>query len=415
MKANKRIKEQQLFETQQKEEGIANALRFSRKRFKKFDEIILQLYLEKDLSSFFSDRRIWKIHECFSRMPASGIARADLKNVFLYLYRYSSLISGEEYIQTVLNMVHFKNHWRNDIYCWKPVSNRGSTQVQELAFYLFCEYQVPEFLYKAFFEQQNRLYITWFVHLGLGKRAKYLPNVPISFSQKMAHYFLQAPGNLSIHEALRWAQVRGMNGDTQLANRVAYSWIGSKAFEQEKFWEAFLRIIVDGGMFNHDELTQLIDYVRESKRVNPEYNLKGRTLQSLLRQSYEWHKQAILLRGNQIWKSCGIREYRIERKEECLLLEELMGSRLLVEEGRIMKHCVGSYIPYCVAGRSAIFSFRRYVQGVLMERMATVEVNLFSKRIVQAKAKMNGKISAEVMKHLETWANKNGFTVNPYL
>lgn len=121
------------------------------------------------------------------------------------------------------------------------------------------------------------------------------------------------------------------------------------------------------------------------------------------------------MKGNQSWNSCGIKEYRVEKKDEYILLEELTGSRLLADEGRVMKHCVGTYIHYCFTGRSAIFSFRRYIQGVLMERMATVEVNLFSKRIVQAKSRMNGKISDEVKKHLELWAKKNDLSVNPYL
>src|SRR5688572_21148090 len=116
-KKNKKIREEQTFVTKQKEQVISDVLKFSRKRFKKFDEVILQLYLNQDLSSYFADRRIWKVHECFSRV--SSIDRAVMKNVFVYLDKYSVLVSGEEYIQVTFNMVQFRAYWKRDIFEWK--------------------------------------------------------------------------------------------------------------------------------------------------------------------------------------------------------------------------------------------------------------------------------------------------------
>src|SRR5258706_478545 len=100
-KKHKKIKEQQLLISKEREEVINNALKFSRKRFKKFDEVILQLYLNKDLSLFFADRRIWKVNECFETLSIKkkAIDKAILKNVFVYLDRWSLLVSEEEYIQ----------------------------------------------------------------------------------------------------------------------------------------------------------------------------------------------------------------------------------------------------------------------------------------------------------------------------
>ncbi|HKO80000.1 MAG TPA: hypothetical protein VJU78_06365, partial [Chitinophagaceae bacterium] len=66
-KKNKTIREKELLAVQEREDVINNILKFSRKRFKKFDEVILQLYLNKDLSSFFADQRIAKVHECFMK------------------------------------------------------------------------------------------------------------------------------------------------------------------------------------------------------------------------------------------------------------------------------------------------------------------------------------------------------------
>ncbi len=416
-KKNKKIKDQELLAAKQKEEVINNVLKFSRKRFKKFDEIILRLYKNEDLSSFFADRRIWKVHECFMKFSTKTRAaeRAIMKNVFIHLQSHSLLFSDEDYIQTVYNMIQFRAYWRSDVFEWNPLSNRGAEQVNELAFYLFCSYPVPGFLYKAFFETTNMLFINWFIHIGAGRKIKELVNMPIPFTQKMGHYFLQAPDKFSIEEALRWAQVKGLNGDDKLAERIAYSWIGTKTYDDEDFWEAFIRIIVNGGMFDHEQLTQLIDYVRDARNENRNYALKGRTLQSLLRQSDEWHERCLFLRGSHFWAASGMYGYKAEKKMEVVTMEELTGSKLLADEGRTMKHCVATYAHLCVAGKTAIFSLRKYSFGLLTERMATIEVNLSIRRIVQAKAKMNKKISDEARKHLDEWANKNELSVNPYL
>lgn len=416
-KQHRKEREKQFLLKQEEEKVLENILHFSKKRFKKFDEVILQLYNNEDLSAHFADRRIWKVNDCFSKFSSKSKLndREILKDTLIHLNKYSSLILSEDFIRVVFNMVLYRAYWMKDIFDWKPLSKNSSRQMNELAFYLFCQYSVPEFMYKAFYEKEDMLYIIWFMHIGTGKKIKDLTRMPIPFTQKMGHFFLQAPSKFNIQEALRWAQVRGLGGDNRVAERFAYSWLGNKHYDDEVFWEAFIRLVVNGGMFNHDKLTDLIDYVRESKTENMDYSLKGRTLQSLTRQSDEWHKKEILVRGAQIWNSCGIDGFKIEKKEEAIALEELLRSKLLVNEGRAMKHCVGSYISYCKTGRSAIFSMRKYSFGVLKETMATIEVNVVSKRVVQAKAKSNAKISVESKKHLEIWARNMGLILSPYL
>jgi hypothetical protein len=98
-----------------------------------------------------------------------------------------------------------------------------------------------------------------------------------------------------------------------------------------------------------------------------------------------------------------------------VVLEELTESRRLTEEGKLMKHCVGSYAYYCAKGKSAIFSLRKYSGGILLDIMATIEVNLALQRVVQAKAKMNKPISEEAKKYMESWAMHEGLVLNPYL
>jgi len=416
-KKHKSEREKQLLKTVAQEAVIAQVLQFSRKRFKKFDEIIGQLYLGKDLAFSFSDRRISKINECFINLSSKVKAseRNLFKDVLIQLDAVSELVSGETYIQVLYNMVKFRGYWNQDLFKWKPISKHPVAQVKELATYLFCKYKIPDFLYQGLYETKNMQYIQWLMHLGDGGRVKEMKNIPIPFTQKMGHYFLMAPAKLSITEALRWAQVKGLNGEGKLAERIAFSWIGIKTYGDEDFWESFIRLVVTGGMFNLNKLTELIDYVREEKRANCNYHLKGRTLLSLFRQSDAWHSRFSNSKSNQVWKPCGIEGYRVEKKSELIVLEELTESRKLTEEGKSMKHCVSSYAFYCTKGKSAIFSLRKYSGGILLDIMATIEVNLALQKVVQAKAKMNKPISEEAKKHVEVWAMNEGLLLNPYL
>jgi PcfJ-like protein len=416
-KQNKIEREKQLQLTSEREVVIQQALLFSKKRFKKFDEIILQLYRNEDLSFSFSDRRIWKINECFNTFSskAKSAERKKLKDVFIHLNNTTELLNAEEDIQAVYNIVLFRPYWTKDFFDWKPYSKHANQQIKELAAYLFCKYKVPDFLYQCFYETKSTQFIYWLIHIGTGGKVKEMTNIPIPFTQKMGHYFLQAPDKLTITEALRWAQVKGLGGDDRLAERICYSWISTKPYSHEDFWEAFIQLLANGGMFNINKTTELIDYVREAKRENERYSLKGRTLKSLLRQSDVWHQRFSHTKINQVWKPCGIEGYRAEKKSEIVMLEELTESRQLTAEGKTMKHCVGSYAFYCAKGKSAIFSLRKYSGGVLLDIIATIEVSIPSQRVVQAKAKMNKPISDEARKYMETWATKEGLAISPYL
>jgi hypothetical protein len=262
-----------------------------------------------------------------------------LKDVFIYLEEYSLLTGDEFVIHAVFNCFLFRTCWLNDIVKWKPVSKNAAEQFIEIAGYLFCRYDVSKFLYKSFYDN-NLLFIEWFIHLGTGGKVTAMKDIPVAFTQKMGHYFIHAPGKFNVTEGLRWAQVKGLGGNETLAERIAFSWIGTKPFADEDFWESFLHLLARNTMFNLNKLTELIDYVREMKTENAAYTLKSRTLQSLTRQSDKWHRRYAHVKGNWLWQSCGIEGLKLVRKEDIIKIEELTEAKKLVEEGTAMKHCV---------------------------------------------------------------------------
>jgi hypothetical protein len=67
---------------------------------------------------------------------------------------------------------------------------------------------------------------TLFKHLCRGNNIRGA-DVPIRLTRPMARHFLQAPDHLSVEEALRWAQVRGLGGDKGFAGEVLASRLGT--------------------------------------------------------------------------------------------------------------------------------------------------------------------------------------------
>lgn len=74
---------------------------------------------------------------------------------------------------------------------------------------------------------------------------------------------------------------------------------------------------------------------------------------------------------------------------------------MLMEEGRLMRHCVSSYIPYVFDGKTSIFSIRKD-----MKRVATMQVT--DKRVVQLCGSANRQVSSAVKRVAATYASLKG-------
>ena len=70
---------------------------------------------------------------------------------------------------------------------------------------MFVKYEIPGFMDKVWFEEHEE-YKNWYMALAQGTNIRKL-NIPIPYTKKMSHFFMQAPNNMSVKEALRWGQV----------------------------------------------------------------------------------------------------------------------------------------------------------------------------------------------------------------
>lgn len=327
----------------------------------------------------------------------------------------------KEFIRALIEVAKYRSGWIRPIEDWKPKAKGEYEKFKELINYLFAQYKYPMFLNHIFFYQQDHFFIKDFIFLVQGGSIKHI-NSEIPLTQKMKAEFMKSPDGFRVFEAFRYAQVLCLGGDELLAHRMAYSWLGRNDKRDEILWEAFIRIVIAGGMFNHDKIGELIDYVRNEVNQNPAYSLKGRTLQSLMRQSDTWHntmnkeqrKQGLI-----VWKSSNFETFEIEdgkcEDDAKLKMIELLSNRELADEGKKMNHCVGSYTYCCERGKTKIVSLRKYHFGLETDRLATIELDMQSKRVVQAKYRYNKPITEKALSFLHKWANLNGFAMGKYL
>lgn len=413
-------------EKEQEEQALQWALLTSAKRHRSFLYVVQELKKEEfnqllsqqdrrysELSGFLNDENWVKLKT--KLLDGLEILTRALSR------KCPDWFKDTDFLIALLMVGRYRKAWRQPLEGWKPKAKNDYGKFMELVSYLFLQYEAPSFLYHAFFHPQDYPYLEMFIYLGNGGSMKEV-NFRVKLTKKMQHYFLHAPEGFRVTQAVRWAQVCGLGGDHTLAHRIAYSSLGyDDRRRDENLWEDFVRIVVMGGMFNLDKLTELIDYVRTSTQQNRQYSLKGRTLQSLLRQSNEWHHQIARTKSLKkilTWQGLDWPLFEvIEGKEENPIIYkmvELLSNKELNEEGQRMHHCVASYAEDCLYGKTRIFSLRCYRFGT-EERLATIELDVKNRRIVQAKYRYNQRISDKAAGLMIEWAMRQRLVLSKYL
>ncbi len=335
-----------------------------------------------------------------------------------------------EYVLPLLHMARKRNAMLEQVAHWNPDTRNADKQVRSLINFLFVRYEMPEFLYDAWFKTDVK-HVGWFIDLARGGSMRNLGNLPVEFSKRMAHEFMQAPAHMSVTEALRHAQVLGFGGDGYVAWYVNASLLGRNNFEHEEFWSKVIQFFAQVGMFNAEKLPEIMDYIQAQYRANRTYSMKGRTINALLRQTEEWHtelRQEAQERRRKAnatsyfsWNSSGIMPFGYETGSTSnknyvrISMRELLTSEALRAEGREQRHCVGSYDRACAQGETAIFTMRTKKQDALEPTIVTIQVSLKTKEIVQAKGLRNRRITPSELETISKWAYQNMLGIGKYL
>ena len=299
--------------------------------------------------------------------PPGGAGRYELKG-------YDDVLAG------LLSLATFD--WLRPVEDWEPAGDNPLPQFSSLARHLLAAYPVPDFMTSVWFkgpDAEARRQQRWYAHVGAGRNIR-TADLPLPYTKMMAHHFLQAPHHLTVEQALRWGQVRGLGGSKGLAMAVAATRLG-RSFDSEDFWVTVVHFFVNHPDLDTSQVGPIVDYLHhqrfvpqevcleESELINlgppqPDLSMKGRTPRSLSRQVAEWQRG--LGRWPRMptlwWPRCGIGEFRLAEPgiegpgQRVWTIRELHSSRQLRIEGKSMHHCVADYVRLCLKKRSSIWS-----------------------------------------------------------
>jgi hypothetical protein len=368
--------------------------------------------------------------------------RAALRDLLLRVCDVGAaetLIERHEHARGLTRLASLRPRWIRPLADWRPRTHNAARQFSSLARHLLARYPVPVLFDQALFARATEA--EWFIHVGSGQNLRTAPGLPFPLTKMMAHHALLAPAEHvgCVVEALRWGQVRGLGGSARLAAAVVASRLRTQQFG-ESFWLTVVQFLVNHGpMLDPQQVAPLIDFVHAQRfergpaRVEngvvvagtipqPNLSMKGRSVESLLRQMHGWHRmlarETKAGRVVEAWPASGIAGYeRAEGtpgNERLFRVVELLDVRQLVQEGRAMRHCVASYASSCASGRCAIFSMREDSGAFSQaERRLTIEVIIQNRRIVQARGRFNAAPDGVAERVLRAWAATAGLTIAP--
>ena len=348
----------------------------------------------------------------------------------------------KEYSSSINQILRLNIFWVRDISTWDWKSRNTYKQLKSLIEHLFCTYDVPEFMFECWTEKNhNATHLDWFLHLASGGSTKDLHRYPIVATKKMLHEFISTPfPGYSIDDAVRRSQVIGLGGDERLANAILMSRLRHD-FNNNGFWTTVIQFFIGIPMLNLDEVGTVIDYINEKKFVTtrivvdgvatyraemPGFSMKGRNVETLIRDTHAWHKSLRQLRrqaGGGVgtesykpdltskWKRSNVKPFSISEgkneRKKIWHLAEITNAADLYDEGKSMGHCVYSYLRSCIDGKCSIFSLR--VGNV---SMVTIEVR--DMRAVQIRGPRNRKPSDKEMSIINNWSKTEHIEITKY-
>lgn len=293
---------------------------------------------------------------------------------------------GNTCISALGQLARHCRQWLRPVEDWRPDTDHQRPQFRSLAEYLLARYPMPPTMDSVWFmgdTPEARLSQEWYMHVAGGQNLR-TAGIPMRITRRMAHLFgTETPSFMTLVQALRWSQMKALGGDVRLIWTVATSTLG-RSLEDEDFWESVVHFFANNGaMLESSYVEPIIDYVRHQRYVpqrlpqpdgtfvegpppHPGYSMKGRSAPKLLRQVDEWHATLSGLEDVPLrrWDSCGLKELVLEEtdpdtgKPMVWGVHELTTSAQLNVEGRLMHHCVGSYVDRCASGQFSIWSLR---------------------------------------------------------
>lgn len=358
------------------------------------------------------------------------------------LKKSNTFINDKDNIKSLKGILEVYEYRIRDIDTWKPKRINAQAQLYDLLNHLFAGYPVPSFLVNGFITY-NLEAIFLYCHIGSGKpirKFEFIPNMLLT--NRCFHYLQTTPPHCTFNESFRRSQILSLGGD----NRLFHVLMGSKLQtvtnsnkidpKVEEFWVSVIRFFINNPMINSDKIPEIIDYIYDQKYTvkrirnldgvtysnlieHPNFSMKDRTPESLINYSDEWHRLSTLNTKREKnpleWEPINIDDFHYKNGDNFYDIIQLISSKELIQEGKLMHHCVATYASSCARKLCSIFSFRvtNEKRGIHDSPEITLEIR--NKDIVQAKARYNAKPYPYYLELVKKWADKNGIGVSKYI
>ena len=274
--------------------------------------------------------------------------------------------------------------------------------------------------------------IRWYIAAASGGSLHKL-YTNVIFTKKETHAFLTCPLRFTFREAMIYAYGTTHTKDVGVLTRLAKSKLAEngtltnalrqdinpnheRAVQQSRdnltYWKDVVRFFcVNPVPINR--LNDLYDFLVFRRGEDREFNLKGRSLDSLTGQMQQWHRDQGRVKrlGNRTWNGIDIddtvyeKTARIDwRRDVKWAFRQLKSSKDLADEGNKMHHCVYSYQAVCIQGKCAIWSVTKND-----ERAITLEMR--GNSIVQIRGYANRLARLDELHAIKHWASENGIVM----
>lgn len=322
-------------------------------------------------------------------------------------------------------LIHYQDIFKNELGKVKVKKSNPFSYFQKIVSETIELYPQPKALLSWWFKPQ----IKWsqaFVDLAQGKKVyevfKSVEAIPLTQRQVYLLMNKFAKQTISYEKARLQSILASLNAPPKLENSLMRSPIFLEDLSlQYQLKVAYISFLTNNAtFFDWNRTLDLWDYVLHLKDQTPagEFSFKKRNLVNLIEGMNAWHaalgRGKIVIDDKRNWDKSGIGNYYFinEKTTEELKITELTSGREIHAEGKLMRHCVYSYVARCQGQQTAIFSLQ-YKQNhkVDWKSGGTIEVNLKMGQIVQFKAKYNAKPEPLAEFHLRKWADKENLRV----
>jgi hypothetical protein len=309
--------------------------------------------------------------------------------------------------------------------------NIGENHFFKLIYNLFTDFGISYFFISHFINGSLKIQEKeWFYNVLQGGNLVYSKNLPCILTKKSAHFFNTMPEqwknnafestfespkrlygissrNYTLTQCLIYCSIYFDVRDEIYTQEVLRN---IRRIDQLDFWITTLCKLYHKGL-RDVYVNQVIDYIEDQvfrRRRNIDFNTKK--LSNLLEEVNTWHEELRLMRQGNYRRTyylpkSDINTYKIEYKGRRFKVMQLLTNKELIEEGRTLSHCVGTYTDNCIDRGSYIFSMRLEREDEVTLPLITIEVN--ANTIRQKKGKWNRSCSEEEDYIIRNWAKEN--------